>query len=90
MLRHNMCTEDGLVNGAMGTIVGYDWLAGQRTGEEQPCGLSILFDNPRVGRLTRGTDEHLPTLLRLIPGSKADMAGYSLSVTSTLSHSHGQ
>ena len=64
MLRRNMCTEDGLVNGAMGTIVGYEWPAGHRTGEEQPCGLSILFDNPRVGRLTRGADEHLPTLLR--------------------------
>ena len=64
MLRRNMCTGDGLVNGAMGTVTGYDWLGGQRTAGQQPCGINVLFDNPRVGSITRGTSEHLPTIVR--------------------------
>ena len=54
MLRCNMCTDDGVANGAMGTAVGYDWPDGHRMAEEQPFGLSILFGDgcyPRVGRL---------------------------------------
>ena len=47
----------------MGTIIGYEWPNGHRIAEEQPSGLRILFDNPRVGRLSRGTEQHLPTLV---------------------------
>ena len=65
MLRRHVCTEDGLVNGAMGSVVGYEWPGRRRTTAEQPCGLSVLFDNPRVGRLSRGTADHLPTLVHL-------------------------
>ena len=64
MLRRNMCTCDGLVNGAMGTIIGYDWPGGQRQDGQQPCGIKVLFDNPRVGIATRDTAEHLPTIIR--------------------------
>ena len=60
MLRHNVCTEDGLVNDTMGSVVGYEWPGGRRTAAEQPCGLSVLFDSPKVGRLSRGTKQHLP------------------------------
>ena len=60
MLRRNVCAEDGLVNGAMGSVVGYKWPGGHRTAAEHPCSLRVLFDNPRVGRLSRGTQEHLP------------------------------
>ena len=52
LLRSNVCTEDGLVNGAMGSVVCYEWPGGCRTAAEQPCGFSVLFDNPRVGRLS--------------------------------------
>ena len=51
MLRCNVCTEDSLVNGAMGSEVGYEWPGGRRTAAEQPYGLSVLFDNSRVSRL---------------------------------------
>ena len=61
MLRRNVCTEDGLVDGAMGSVVGYEWPGGRRTAADRLCGLSVLFDNPRVGRLSRGTAEHLST-----------------------------
>ena len=37
MLRHNMCTSDGLVNGAMGTVVGFEWPEGQRIMGQQTC-----------------------------------------------------
>ena len=63
MLRRNVCTEDGLVNGAMGSVVGYEWPGGHRTAAEQPCGLRVLFDNARVGRLSRGAQQHLPTIV---------------------------
>ena len=64
MLRRNQCTVDGLVNGAMGTVVGYEWPEGQRMAGQQPCGLLIFFDNKAVGRQTRGTAEHTPTTIR--------------------------
>ena len=64
MLRCNICTEDGLVNGATGTIVGFKWPQGHRTEAQQPCGLHILFDDCRVGRMTRNGAEHLPTTVR--------------------------
>lgn len=64
MLRRNTCTEAGLVNGAMGTIVGFEWPRGNRTANEQPSGISVRFENPRVGRVTRETTEHTPTMLR--------------------------
>ena len=64
MLRRSICTDDGLVNGAMGTIVGFDWPEGRRTEGQQPCGLHILFDDCRVGRMTRNSAEHLPTTVR--------------------------
>lgn len=34
MLRCNMCTEGGFVNGTMGTNAGYDWPAAHLTAEE--------------------------------------------------------
>ena len=52
MLRHNMCTCGGLVNGAMGTITGFEWPEGQRITGQQPCGINIMFDDQRVGRQT--------------------------------------
>ena len=45
MLRRNVCTADGLVDGAMGTIVGFEWPQVQRTANTQPSGISVLFDN---------------------------------------------
>ena len=87
MLRRNICIEDGLVNGAMGTIVGFEWPEGRRTEGQQPCGLHILFDDSRSGRMTRNSAEHLPTG-RLVPlsvqsqqPSRAGMAGLGLSDT---------
>ena len=66
MLRRNVCTADGLVNGAMGTIVGFEWPQGQRTANTQPSGISVLLDNCTVGRMTRNSTEHAPTVLRQV------------------------
>ena len=56
MLRRNVCTEDGLVNGAMGLVVGYEWPGGHRTAAEQPCGLRVLFDDPGWADSAGGTE----------------------------------
>ena len=64
MLRRNMCTSDGLVNGAMGTVVSFEWPEGYQIMGQQPCGINILFDDQRVGRQTRGTSDHVATTIR--------------------------
>ena len=64
MLRCNVCTADGLVNGAMGTIVRFEWSQGQRTVNTQPSCISVLFDNCKVGRMTRNSTKNAPTELR--------------------------
>ena len=64
MLRRNVCTADGLVNGVMGTIVGFEWPQGHRALNTQPCGFNVLFDDKKVSRLTRNSMEHTPTTLR--------------------------
>lgn len=68
MLRRNVCTTvtDGLVNGAMGTVVGFEWPEGHRTANSQPSGISVLFDNCKVGRMTRNSTEHTPTMLHSV------------------------
>ena len=49
----------------MGTIVGFEWPQGHRRAEgQQTYGLHILFDDCRVGRMTRNSAEHLPTTVR--------------------------
>ena len=75
MLRRNICTCDGLVNGAMGTIVGFEWPDGQRITGQQPCGINIMFDDQRVGRQTRGTADHLATTLRPATSGFSDKDG---------------
>ena len=47
MLRKNVCTEDGLVNGACGTITGFCW-SHEDSSTTQPD--VILFDNKDVGK----------------------------------------
>jgi len=64
MLRRNMCTSDGLVNGVMGTTVSFQWPEGHRIMAQQPCGINIMFDDQRVGRQTRGTSDHMATTIR--------------------------
>lgn len=53
MLRRNISVAEGLVNGATGTVVSFDWELGgtepQRAGE-MPAGVNVLFDDKRVGR----------------------------------------
>ena len=63
MLQHNICTEDGLVNGAMGIMVSFEWPEGHRTAKQQLGGLHSLFDDCRVGRMTRNSAEHLLTIV---------------------------
>ena len=63
MLRRNVATYDGLVNGAMGPITGFEWPSGRRSQDQQPCGINILFDDARVGRWTRNSTHHQPTTI---------------------------
>lgn len=56
MLRNNICTADGLVNGVVGTIVGSEHPDDAREPGVHPSGMNIIFDNPRVGKETRGSD----------------------------------
>ena len=68
MLRRNIAIGDGLVNGAAGTVVSFEW-AGDRdaplTVGELPSAVMVLFDNTRVGRIQNGQQHqaagaHLP------------------------------
>ena len=56
VLRRNICIVDGLVSGVVGTVVGCEYPNGHRQAGEQPIGIVILVDNPKVGRQTRGSD----------------------------------
>ena len=49
MLRKNVSTDDGLVNGACGTITGFRWSQGNSS-TAQPDGIEIKFDNEDVGK----------------------------------------
>ena len=92
MLRRNVCTTvtDGLVNGAMGTVVGFEWPEGHRTANTQPSGISVLFDSCKVGRMARNSTGRTPTMLvqsRLL--SRAKMVACDLSGTSIQLLWHG-
>ena len=64
MLRRNISTCGGLVNGAMATIAGFECPEGQRITGQQPSDLNIVFDDQRVGGQTRGTADRLATTIR--------------------------
>lgn len=49
MLRKSVSTDDGLVNGAWGTITGCRWSSGNSS-TAQPDGIEIKFDNEDVGK----------------------------------------
>jgi len=55
MLRQNIGTEMGLVNGVMGTVVGFEWPESVPVEhpERQPTAINGLFDNERVGQKAR-------------------------------------
>ena len=48
MLRRNMFTANGLVNGAMGTIIGFEWSKGHETLGQQVCPHSIAASLSRA------------------------------------------
>lgn len=51
MLRRNIGTEDGLVNGVMVSVVGFEWSEGPvDDAARQPTAVQVLFDNSRVGQ----------------------------------------
>jgi ATP-dependent exoDNAse (exonuclease V) alpha subunit len=54
MLRRIIGTEDGLVNGVMGTVVGFEWPEGVAVDdpERQPTAIKVLFDNKRAKSTT--------------------------------------
>jgi ATP-dependent DNA helicase PIF1 len=54
MLRRNVNIADGLVNGATGVVISFEWANGatdQQEKGELPERVWVKFDNPRVGRL---------------------------------------
>jgi hypothetical protein len=54
MLRRNIGTKDGLVNGVMGTVVGFEWPEGPVDDPaRQPIAVQAPFDNSRVGQKGR-------------------------------------
>ena len=63
----------------MGTIVGFELLGVHRTDGSQPCGMHIMiiFDDCKVGRMTRNSAEHLPTTLRPVTATFKSKNGRS-------------
>lgn len=57
MLRRNIMTADGLVNGAQGTITGFRWPDGQQQPGMAPAAVLVRFDDARVGRLHRAQQQ---------------------------------
>jgi hypothetical protein len=53
MLRRNIATEDGLVNGVQGEVTGFQWADGARQHNSQPVAILIAFNDERVGAQTR-------------------------------------
>ena len=49
MLRHNVDKTDGLVNGATGTILGFEYKNKNRNAFEMPVAIRVRFDNQDVG-----------------------------------------
>ncbi|DBA67122.1 TPA: hypothetical protein ACH3X2_001446 [Trebouxia sp. C0005] len=56
MMQCKMCKADGLVNGAMGTVVGFEWPQGVRQPGQQPTGICVKFNNVHVSQVTRKLD----------------------------------
>jgi len=48
----NIGTEDGLVNGVMGTVTSVEWPENMPVDhpERQPTAIHVIFDNERVGQ----------------------------------------
>ncbi|KAL8608417.1 hypothetical protein ACOMHN_002650 [Nucella lapillus] len=61
MMTVNVCTEDGLVNGATGTLKYIQY----STQTHQPIRVWIEFDSPEVGRSVQGDNAHIARRLRL-------------------------
>ena len=55
MLIHNIYTDEGLVNGAQGSVTGVEWGDDNNT---MPRGVYVTFDNPAIGRSLRNPPDH--------------------------------
>ena len=90
MLRRNVNVADGLVNGATGVVLSFEWLDSksekQHSGE-LPARVWIKFDNPRVGRKqqagvhTSDDNEHGPVYI--VPAC-SQFSGIGGGATTTL------
>jgi len=61
MLRRNIMTSDGLVNGALGVITRMEWPDGRHAplhDGEMPLCVYVKFDDPRVGRVMAAHSSH--------------------------------
>ena len=77
MLIRNVYTDEGLVNGAQGSVEGIEWGDDHDT---MPRGIYVKFDNPSIGRSLRNPTDHLYSEAILIRPITANFYGVGVRV----------
>ncbi|XP_061170865.1 uncharacterized protein LOC133180335 [Saccostrea echinata] len=80
MLMRNIKTENGLVNGAIGTIVNITFT----NDKDKPSCIYVKFDDPKIGRSQESLDETVTVTLKVLKKSKELQSYFNKSSNKTM------